>query len=107
MDYIEQVSRLAEALSFSLKILPQSIGGDEDDIFKDVLLTLSLLIHHCQSKSIKNNAHSPKKINKDASTSNAHSENTDNFKNKIENALTPDDKIEHTVTIKKEIPNVR
>ena len=30
LDYIDQVWRLAEALSFSLKIIPQNVGGDED-----------------------------------------------------------------------------
>ena len=103
MDYIDQVWRLAEALSFSLKIIPQNVGGDEDYIFKDVLLTLSLLIEHCQSKSIKNILQSPKNKNQDTSNSSTQSENTDNFKNRIENVLTPDYKIEHTVTIKKEI----
>ena len=90
VDHLEQVVRLANALSFTLKTLPNNVDFG-NTIFQDTLNSLYLLVDTCNSMQKGKN-----------DKEKGLSANFSNFKIKVEKEETVHTKFENTNTVRKE-----
>ena len=90
VDHLEQVVRLANALSFTLKTLPNNVDFG-NTIFQDTLNSLYLLVDTCNSMQKGKN-----------DKEKGLSANFSNFKIKVEKEETVHTKFENTITVRKE-----